>query len=94
MSSVVQHLPAQNRYLFEKDDKQVGLIDYTMHGNTIVLLHSEIDPEQRHSGLGDEMVEKVLDTIRTETDFRMIPECPFVADWIERHPDYEDLEVR
>lgn len=90
----MQHLPGQNRYVFEKDGAQVGLIDYTMHGHTMSLIHSEIDPRLRHSGLGDEMVEKVLDTIRTETDFRMMPECPFVADWVERHPDYEELEVR
>lgn len=94
MSSVVQHFPGQNRYVFEKDGNQVGLIDYSMRGNAIVLNHSEIDPHLLHSGLGDEMVEQVLDTIRFATEFRMIAECPFVSDWVARHPDYEELEAR
>ncbi len=94
MSSVVQHLPGQNRYLFEKDGQQVGLVDYSMRGNSIVLTHSEINPQHRHEGLGDEMVEHVLDTIRSDTDYRLVAECPFVVDWLERHSDYEELEVR
>jgi predicted GNAT family acetyltransferase len=94
MSSAVQHLPGQNRYVFQKDGAEVGLIDYTMRGNSIVLTHSEIDPNLRHSGLGDEMVQDVLDQIRERTDYRVVAECPFVVDWMERHPDYEELEVR
>ncbi len=94
MSSTVQHLPGQNRYVFQKDGADVGLIDYTMRGNAIVLTHSEIDPNLRHSGLGDEMVQDVLDEIRQETDYRVVAECPFVVDWLERHPDYQELAER
>jgi predicted GNAT family acetyltransferase len=94
MSSAVQHLPSQNRYLFEKDGVDVGLIDYTMRGDSIVLTHSEVDPHLRHHGVGDEMVQAVLDSIRTETNLRIVAECPFVVDWLERHPEYQELEVR
>ncbi len=94
MSSAVHHLPGQNRYVFQKDGTDVGLIDYTMRGHAIVLTHSEIDPSLRHGGLGDEMVQDVLDKIRQETDYRVIAECPFVVDWLERHPDYQELAER
>jgi predicted GNAT family acetyltransferase len=94
MSTVVQHLPGQNRYLFEKDGEDVGLIDYTMRGHSIVLTHSEIDPQLRGGGLGDEMVQSVLDEIRADTDYRVVAECPFVVEWVERHPDYQELEER
>jgi predicted GNAT family acetyltransferase len=94
MSSAVQHLPGQNRYLYEKDGVEVGLIDYTMRGGAIILTHSEVDPQLRHHGVGDQMVQAVLDRIRAETDLRVVAECPFVVDWLERHPDYQELELR
>jgi predicted GNAT family acetyltransferase len=94
MSNAVQHLPGQNRYVFSKDGSDVGLIDYSMRGRSIVLTHSEIDPNLRHSGLGDEMVRDVLDEIRETSDLRVVADCPFVVDWLERHPDYQELESR
>jgi predicted GNAT family acetyltransferase len=94
MPTEVLHLPNQNRYVFQKDGKQVGFIDYTIHGDSIALTHSEVDPHLRHEGLGDEMVQAVLDTIRTETHLSVVPECPFVIDWMSRHPEYEELEAR
>lgn len=94
MSSAVHHLPGQNRYVFEKDGKQVGLTDYTLRGNAIHLTHTEIDPHLRHGGLGAEMVQLVLDQIRTDTDYRVVAECPFVVDWLEQHPEYQELEQR
>ena len=33
----------------------------------------------------------MLDGIRREGGRRVIPACPFVAEWIDRHPDYADL---
>ncbi len=94
MSSAVHHLPGQNRYVFEKDGKQVGLTDYTLRGNAIHLTHTEIDPHRRDGGLGAEMVQLVLDQIRTDTDYRVVAECPFVVDWLEQHPEYQELEQR
>jgi predicted GNAT family acetyltransferase len=94
MSTVVQHLPGQNRYIFEKDGEEVGLIDYTRRGGSIVLTHSEIDPQLRGHGLGDRMVQEVLEEIRTDTDYTIVAECPFVADWLERHPEYLELQAR
>ncbi len=94
MSSAVHHLPGQNRYVFEKDGKQVGLTDYTLRGNAIHLTHTEIDPHLRDGGLGAEMVQLVLDQIRTDTDYRVVAECPFVVEWLEQHPEYQELEQR
>lgn len=94
MSSAVQHLPGQNRYILEKDGEQVGLIDYSMRGNAIHLTHSEIDPQLRGRGLGSEMVQGVLDSIRTRTQQRVVAECPFVISWLESHSEYHELEER
>ncbi len=94
MSSAVQHLPGQNRYILEKDGMQVGLTDYILRGHAIHITHTEIDPHLRGANLGDEMVQGVLDRIRTETDYRVVAECPFVVGWLEHHPEYHELEQR
>jgi predicted GNAT family acetyltransferase len=94
MSTEVQHLPGQNRYVFVKDGEQVGLTDYRLHGNAMHITHTEIDPHLRGSGLGSEMVEGVLEQIRTDTQYRVIAECPFVVDWLDQHPEYHELETR
>jgi predicted GNAT family acetyltransferase len=94
MSSAVQHLPGQNRYILERDGQQVGLTDYSLRGNAIYLTHTEVDPQLRDDGLGSEMVQGVLDAIRTETTYRVVAACPFVVSWLEEHPEYHELEER
>ena len=94
MSSALQHLPGQNRFVFEKDGRQVGLTDYRLQGHEMHITHTEIDPHLRGSGLGSEMVQGVLDAIRTDTDYRVVADCPFVADWLADHPEYHELEER
>jgi predicted GNAT family acetyltransferase len=94
MSTALQHLPGQNRYVFEKDGRQVGLTDYTLRGQAMHITHTEIDPSMRGAGLGAEMVQGVLDEIRTGTDYRVVAECPFVVDWLSQHPEYQELEER
>lgn len=94
MTSVVQHLPAQNRYVFTKDGIEVGLTDYQLVDRDIHITHTEVDPSMRHNGLASEMVQAVLDHIRADTDYRVIANCPYVVTWLSRHPEYQELEQR
>jgi predicted GNAT family acetyltransferase len=94
MSSFVKHLPSQNRFVLEKDGNQVGLTDYTLHGNSMHLTHTEIDPHLRRQGLGDEMVLGVMEQLRTDSGYRVVADCPFVINWLERHPEYLELADR
>lgn len=54
------------------------------------LFHTEVDPRLRNRGLGAVLVRAVLDDLRARGD-RVIPTCPFVAAFIRRNPEYEDL---
>ena len=94
MSSVVQHLPGQSRYVFVKDGVEVGLTDYRLVDRDIHITHTEIDPSMRDGGLASEMVQGVLDHIRADTDYRVVAECPYVVTWLSRHPEYQELERR
>lgn len=94
MSTAVKHLSAQNRYVFSQDGIEVGLTDYRLVDRDIHLTHTEIDPAMRGAGLASEMVQGVLDHIRTDTDYRVVADCPYVVTWLTRHPEYQDLEQR
>jgi predicted GNAT family acetyltransferase len=94
VSTELQHLAGQNRYVFVEDGEQVGITDYQVRGNAIYLTHTEVDPQLRGDHIGSQMVQGVLDSIRTDTDYRVVAACPFVEAWLSDHPDYRELESR
>jgi predicted GNAT family acetyltransferase len=43
--------------------------------------------------VGEAVVRQALDTARSG-GFKIIPTCPFVKKFLERHPDYQDVVAR
>ena len=70
----------------------MGLVlSYRQLGPKLVDMRSTLVPAHlRHQGLGGQMVKRALDWAR-ENDMEVIPSCPFVASWIEEHPEYQEL---
>jgi predicted GNAT family acetyltransferase len=56
----------------------------------LVITHTEVPRELRGEGIGGELVKAVLDDMAAR-GLKVVPRCPFVADWIEKHPDYRKL---
>lgn len=70
----------------------IGYIDYTTDGKVVDLPHTLVFPEFEGQGVGSELARQTLDMIRQiDSDIRVTPTCPFIAKWIERHPDYQDM---
>jgi uncharacterized protein len=90
----VIHEPDADRYTLMEGDTRLGLADYVIQGSTLAITHTEVDPSQRGRGLGAILVKGTLDQIRSETDYRVDPVCPFVVSYIERNPEYTDLTTR
>jgi predicted GNAT family acetyltransferase len=82
--------PHRDRYEIELDGQRVGLLSYRLAGATITHRHTEIDPSVGGRGLGSALVRFALDDARAR-ELTVIPACPFVAHFIVRHPEYEDL---
>lgn len=83
-----------SRFELLVDGEQAGIADYQLRGDTIVFIHTEIDPRFRGQGLGDEIARGALNLVRAETDLRVVASCPFISKWIGEHPDYQDLLTR
>lgn len=94
MTTEVQQDTNMNRFELLVDGASVGEADYRIQDNAIVITHTEIDPAQRRKGLGGELVRGTLNLIRADTNYRVVASCPFTADWISKHPEYEDLLSR
>ncbi|HZG92381.1 MAG TPA: GNAT family N-acetyltransferase [Pseudonocardia sp.] len=86
----VVDLPEARRFEVLVDGERAGLAAYRLRADRIVFLHTEIDDAHEGRGLGGVLVRAALDSAR-ERGLRVVPICPFVKGWIERHPDYADL---
>lgn len=86
----IQHVPEGNRYEARDGDEVLGWILYETRGEVVVLTHTEVEPAAEGKGVGSGLARTALDAIRAEGR-QVDPQCPFVAAWIERHPDYAEL---
>jgi predicted GNAT family acetyltransferase len=82
--------PAREQYEIELDGERVGRLTYRLAGGMITHRHTEIDPSVGGRGLGSALVRFALDDARAR-GLTVMPACPFVAAFIVRHPEYEEL---
>jgi hypothetical protein len=80
------------RYELYIDGELVGIADFHEVGDRTVLPHTEINPSRRGQGLGDQLVGGALDDIRVRGG-RVVPQCWFVDEFLQLHPDYADLRA-
>lgn len=94
MSTMIRNEPRQNRYTIALDDQVAGFADYRLEGSRIIFTRTEVDPRRRKSGLAGALVEYALDDVRTSSALTVVPQCTFVAHFIDAHPDYQELVDR
>ncbi|QKK02780.1 MAG: N-acetyltransferase [Pseudomonadota bacterium] len=71
-------------------DNQLCVLEYTIDGKTISMNHVRVPEAVGGRGIAGEITRHALDWARSN-DLRVVPNCPYVAGWIERHPEYADL---
>ena len=81
----VRDNPAELRYEILAGDDLLGVIRYVREPGTVVLVHTEIEPEAEGRGVGSRLVAGALADIRSR-GLRLVPVCPFVSAYIARHP--------
>jgi uncharacterized protein len=78
------------RYEILADGELAGFVQYSMRGGRLILVHTEIDDAHEGHGLASILVKGALDDIRSR-GLCIVPICPFVERYIQRHPEYDDL---
>jgi len=72
------------------DDAVAGFAEYRRSGSSIAFTHTVIDPGQAGSGLGSLLAKGALDATRAAGS-AVLPFCPFIRGYIQRHSAYLDL---
>lgn len=69
---------------------QRAVAAYQMEGDTIVFTHTVVPKAAEGRGIGSKLIRAALDSAR-DRGLKVIPQCPFVAAYIEKHPEYRAL---
>ena len=71
-------------------DGHIGYISYQQRANALVYDHTIVPPALGGKGVGSALVKHALNYARDHGK-KVVPQCSFVASYIETHPDYQDL---
>ena len=88
-SGVVRDNKANSR--FELDvEGGVAFANYRLTPRAVIITHTETPRALRGRGIASELVRGALDLIRAD-GHKVIAGCGFVVDYLDKHPEYEDL---
>jgi hypothetical protein len=83
----------RSRYEILVDGTFAGFTHYQPHEGALVFDHTVIKEQFAGQGLASKLVRSTLDDVRARQG-RIVPLCEYVAGWLEKHPDYDDLVDR
>src|SRR5688572_21597923 len=89
-SIAVVDAPDEHRFEIRVDGELAGFADYSRKGGRLIFRHTEIQDAYEGRGLGSKLAQGALDAARAG-GHPVVPLCPFVASYIERHSEYQDL---
>ncbi len=67
-----------------------AVLDYILQGKQFIIPHTEVPEEIGGRGIGSLLARAALDHARTQ-GLVVVPACPFIADYLRKHPEYQDL---
>lgn len=67
-----------------------ALLTYRRFPDRIVFPHTEVPAPLEGQGLAAKLTRAALDFARTN-HLRVVPLCPYVASFLQKHPEYQDL---
>lgn len=72
---------------------QTAFVEYRRKADRINLVHTIVPPALEGKGIGSALAKHSLEFAR-KNSLRVIPSCPFIAAYIESHPQYADLVAK
>jgi predicted GNAT family acetyltransferase len=67
-----------------------AVLDYVLAGSRLRLMHTEVPPELRGRKYAEVLARAGLEYARSN-DLKVVPFCPFVRAFLQRHPEYESV---
>ena len=92
MTLSIRHEPDARRFAVDTSGKTAYITYRELEGRILDLDHTYVPREVRGGGIASQLTTRALEYAR-ERGYRVVPSCPFVAAYIERHPEYRELRV-
>lgn len=86
----VTDAPELSRYEARVDGELVGFTEYRHHDDTTMLARTEVPDERQNQGIGAALARFAIEAAR-KAGKRIEPADPFIAGWLERHPEHADV---
>ncbi len=90
-SLVVKNNEARSRFEIDVNGEVAELV-YSLDRDRITLVHTAVPKALEGHGIAGKLAKYGLDHARSN-GLEVVVACPYVASYIERHPEYEDLVV-
>ncbi|MFD2027505.1 GNAT family N-acetyltransferase [Promicromonospora aerolata] len=83
--------PDRSRFEVSVDGTLAGFAAYETDAGAVVFVHTEVFDEYAGQGLAGRLAKVALGTVR-ETGGTVVPLCPFIRSYVQKHsPEYDDL---
>lgn len=86
-----RHNEDQSRYEGWVDGELAGFAAYQRDDGRITFTHTEVGDAYEGHGVGSAIARFALDDVRAQDGAHVVPQCRFIRDWIDRHPDYRSV---
>ncbi len=86
---VVRHNPQAGRFEVEKDGR-LAVLDYQLQGDRMIITHTGVPPALEGQGIGSRLARAALEHARMH-GLKVTALCSFVAAYLQKHPEYQDL---
>ena len=83
----------QRRFELVVDDHMAKVTYVMLSPTSIIFTHTLVPFSLKGQGIASYLAKHVLDYARGN-ELNVIPQCPFIRSYIERHPEYDDLVMK
>ena len=87
--AIVTRNAAEDRYELRVGD-DVAVAAYREQGNVVTFTHTQVPQALEGQGLASKLIAGALDDVRRR-GLKIVPECRFVAAYVQRHVQVQDL---
>ncbi|MGC2332785.1 MAG: GNAT family N-acetyltransferase [Candidatus Acidiferrales bacterium] len=87
-----KQLVTTGRFEIEQDG-EIAYLEYSLGGNVLELIHTEVPEKLRHMGLASALAENAFQRAQ-ERNLKVDVVCPTVRGYVAKHPEYSHLVMK
>ncbi|MDQ6647495.1 MAG: N-acetyltransferase [Pseudomonadota bacterium] len=91
MALIIEHNSSAHRFETCMDD-QLCVLDYSLDGDVMTMTHTGVPAVVGGRGIASCLTRAALTKARSE-GWTVVPACSYVASWMKRHQEFDDLRA-